>query len=586
MRLRLLAVLCLAPILLPGELTPAQRETDFRTLANVLLRQYGPMNWKREAFNYDGLNLAPWLPRVAAAKSDLEFLDLCAEYLAALNDGHTAFRFTSNHTANLGLNVDIYDGKVLIESIDRARYPIATFPFERGDELLSLDGRSVEAWIEQLGKLRAMGNPSSTRRWAAGAITARSQASYPSAGLVGETATAEIRRANGETATYTLRWITTGIPVKELSPLPDLRARQFGLTHTADRESGPETPADLRALEAMRNWSVAADHPLHDTFTYTDDQGNQQTENWVLNFGATAPIFVFPASYNFQRRLGASPFEPFTTGTFQFQGKRLGYLRIPGFTAGANVLPTLDAEIRFLKANTDGLVVDVMRNTGGGCIGVDYLLRLIPRRITIFREQFRVTQIQVLNSQFNLDAAIARRAEPWVIETWRYYNKAFTETYQANRAMTGPLPQCSPITAGGPVDEWEPLRDAQGQLAAYDKPIILLTDEFSVSFGDIFPAMFQDNKGGTLVGTRTAGWGAQTSAWLAGAYSEATASSSRTLVERFTTVNVPGYPARNVIENIGVHPEVPLEYMTRDNLMQNGAPFIEAFSRALVAKIQ
>jgi hypothetical protein len=588
MRLTILACLAICPSLLLGELTPAQRETDFRQLANVMLRHYGPMNWKYEVFRYDGLDLSPWLPRVAAARNDLEFLDICAEYVAALDDGHTAFRTISGFTAELGLNVDIYDGKVLIETVNRARYPLARFPFERGDELVSLDGRSAEEWITYFSRFRKLGNPSSTRRQAASAIVARSQITYPSAAIVGDTATAEIRRANGEIATYTLTWNKQGVPVLTLSPLPDIRARQAGVnlaTRGAEAE-GNDVPADERALAALRNWSVDPTDPLLDRFQYTDAEGNEKSESWVLGWGSVAPVWSFPASYNFQRRLGGSMFDPFTTGVYQFQGKRIGYLRIPSFGASAAVLPLFDNEMRFLKANTDGLVVDVMRNTGGGCIGVDYLLRLIPRRITIFREQFRVTQSWLFWAESNLQAAEARRAEPWVINTWRFYVNMFRDTYKDNRAMSGPVPQCFTANSGGPIDEWEPLRDAQGQLAAYDKPIIMLTDEFSVSFGDIFPAMFQDNKGGTLVGTRTAGWGAQNSLWNAGFYSEASTSVSRTLVERFTTVNAPGYPSRNVIENIGVHPEVPLEYMTRDNLMQNGAPFVEAFSRVLLGRIQ
>jgi len=566
-----------------AELTPAQRESDFRQLASVFLRHYGPMNWKYELFQYDGLDLGPWLPRVAAAKSDLEFLDLCAQYVASLNDGHTNFRTSSAYTADLGLNVDIYDGKVLIESVNRARYPLASFPFDRGDELVSLDGRSAEDWITYLAKFRGMGNPSSNRRAAAEALTIRRQVLYPSPAIVGETATAEIRRANGTTGTYTLTWNRVGTPMLELNSLPDLRAKQAGVNLRQRDDDGAE-PADVRALAAFRNWSADPLDPLLDQFQYTNADGEEKSESWVLGWGSVSPVWSFPASYNFQRRLGTS-FDPFTTGVYQFQGKRLGYLRIPGFSASAAVLPLLDNEIRFLKANTDGLVVDVMRNTGGGCIGVDYLLRLIPRRITIFRENFRVTQYWIGWAGSNLQAAEARRAEPWVIETWRFYLKMFQDAYKDNRSMTGPVPQCFTATSGGPVDEWEPLRDAQGQLAAYDKPIILLTDEFSVSFGDIFPAMFQDNRGGTIVGTRTAGWGAQNSTWAAGPYSEATTSCSRTVVQRFTPVSAPGYPTTRTLENVGVHPDIPLEYMTRDNLMQNGAPFVEGFSRALLSRI-
>jgi hypothetical protein len=33
------------------------------------------------------------------------------------------------------------------------------------------------------------------------------------------------------------------------------------------------------------------------------------------------------------------------------------------------------------------------------------------------------------------------------------------------------------------------------------------------------------------------------------------------------------------VENIGVRPEIQADYMTRDNLTQNGKPFVDTFSR-------
>ena len=43
--------------------------------------------------------------------------------------------------------------------------------------------------------------------------------------------------------------------------------------------------------------------------------------------------------------------------------------------------------------------------------------------------------------------------------------------------------------------------------AAYDKPLLVLTDEFSTSAGDVFPALLQDAGRGKLFGYRTAGAG-------------------------------------------------------------------------------
>src|SRR4029078_10780578 len=131
---------------------------------------------------------------------------------------------TSNFRADLGITVDIYDGKVLIDGINRAVLRASEFPFGVGDELVSLDGKSAEEWITTLSKFRRYGNPVTTRRNAAGLITVRPQTSYPRAAELRHTATVVIRRANGDLETYKLPWTKTGIPVVKAGPVPMPRA--------------------------------------------------------------------------------------------------------------------------------------------------------------------------------------------------------------------------------------------------------------------------------------------------------------------------------------------------------------------------
>ena len=58
------------------------------------------------------------------------------------------------------------------------------------------------------------------------------------------------------------------------------------------------------------------------------------------------------------------------------------------------------------------------------------------------------------------------------------------------------------------------------------------------------------------------------------------------LVTRIAPVKVPGYPESHYIENIGAHADIPLDYMTRENLLTGGRPFVEAFTRAIVEHIR
>jgi hypothetical protein len=98
--------------------------------------------------------------------------------------------------------------------------------------------------------------------------------------------------------------------------------------------------------------------------------------------------------------------------------------------------------------------------------------------------------------------------------------------------------------------------------------------------------MLQDNRRGPLVGTRTNGAGGSVSGFLVGTYSESVAGNTNTLVTRIAPVQVPGYPVAPYIENIGAHADIPLDYMTRSNLLSGGRPFVDAFTGVIINEIR
>src|SRR5215813_234178 len=126
--LLLVAAILVTPEVLSAQLLPEQRLQDFQNLAALYAKRYAPYDWKKQAIGFDLFDLKPWLARVQAAKDDLEFFEIEAEYVAKLQDTHSSFSMTSSFRANLGITVDIYDGKVLIDTINRIQLPAATYP--------------------------------------------------------------------------------------------------------------------------------------------------------------------------------------------------------------------------------------------------------------------------------------------------------------------------------------------------------------------------------------------------------------------------------------------------------------------------
>ena len=107
-------------------LTRQQRISDLTQLASQYAKNYGPHEWKRDVQGFDLLRLTPWLQRIHHS-DDLDFQEALIEYVASLNDAHDIIAFPTTFSASLPMTVDIYDGKVLIDSINRTLLPWRSF---------------------------------------------------------------------------------------------------------------------------------------------------------------------------------------------------------------------------------------------------------------------------------------------------------------------------------------------------------------------------------------------------------------------------------------------------------------------------
>jgi hypothetical protein len=564
-----LLVLLSAPA--AAQLTVQQKLADFQSLVSLYAKQYAPYEWKRDTQGFDLYNVAPWVERIRRSPNDLDYLQILAEYVASLNDIHASYTTRSNFIADLHLYTDIYDGRVLIEQIDRFYLPASRFPFEVGDEVILFDGRPVLEVVRELSRSVQFANERSTLRYAADLLVYRPQAVLPLAARLGESATLLIRRADGSEASHTIRWDKTGYPVTQMGPVPNIpffadAPENQPRPESSETESQPQRSNKvLRLRERLENHAVRRDL------------------RHLTGFGSRAPVFRLPA--NFVQRLGRNRADFFFSGTYESGGKRIGYIRISDFqpidfSLRAVPLRQWATEIAFLKANTDGLVVDIMRNPGGfGCYGVELMSYLTTKPFFTFGNELRPTIEWVQSFYDNAQLTTDDGLEPWEVimlqGAYRDVLSAFTE----NRGRTGPLPFCAASL------ESIPARDNFSAPLGYDKPILLLVDEFSTSAGDIFAAMAQDNGIAKLYGYRTAGAGGTVTESLAGFYSEGSARTTVSLLTRARAYTAPGYPTTSYLENIGVHPDIPADYMTRANLMNRGAPFVDGFTQAILGLI-
>jgi len=120
----------------------------------------------------------------------------------------------------------------------------------------------------------------------------------------------------------------------------------------------------------------------------------------------------------------------------------------------------------------------------------------------------------------------------------------------------------------------------------HTQPILVLTDEFTLSAAAVFAMMLQDAQRATMFGMRTDGRGGNPGTFDATTYSEGTTRVTRSLIVRVAMIQTPGFPAYDYIENTSVYPDILQDYMTADNLLNQGTTFVQQFSAAIAAMMQ
>lgn len=572
--MRFLAFLLLAGSLQPAaaQLTPDQKTSDFLQLVALYDKNYGPYGWKLSAFNYDALTVKPWLDQIAATKTDLDFYEVCISYVAALNDAHDVFTLPSTFVADLRIRVDLYDGKLLIDAIDRSALPAAKFPFKVGDEIVSVDGKLPEDYITAFQKYAIAANPLSTRRGAAYAIALRQQSRMPHAADVGDSATVVVRSQDGSTATYQIPWVKSGLAIGTVGPVPSPKSNQS--------KAAASAPDWVELREGDNPWGAyIGDRPDPDPVTERTAAFERMRTAILPSADISSrftPLFNPPAG--FKQRLGAGRNDVFLSGTFPAGNSTVGFIRIPDFAPASTnqALQQWITEIAYFNQNTDGLVIDTMNNPGGSVCYTEFLANtLVPTTFRVLGFELRANQFWLDDFDSVLQSAIDTGAEQWEINLYSLYLRVIRESVAKPRGQTGAIPLCT-----ASLDR-PPLTLSDGSVFAFTKPIVLLTNERTASGGDAFAAMLQDAKRDVQYGQRTMGAGGSVANFPGTTYSEGSTRVTMSLMVRKNPIVTSDYPTAPYVENIGVRPDILAEFQTKDNLLTGGKTFVDGFVKAI-----
>lgn len=552
-----------------AQMTGDQKVSDFTQLAATYAKHYAPYEWKVLTQDFDLFKIKTWLDRVKATKDDLEFMEICVQYVASLNDAHDSIQFQSDFAAELGFSVDLFDGVYLIDSINRAKLRPTAYPFAIGDELVSIDGVPTETWVKQNLKYYISANPRSSARFTADLITYRGQAFMPGAVNLPDRAAVVVKRQSGTVETYNIPWAKSGTPMYAVGPVPglNLNAVRENASPRLDEEILPGDAED--SVEWRR-----APVPALSNLRLPQARMHAGLKE-VLGIEAVPPVFAFPVGFTL--RLGRSGFDNFSSGIYTSGGTKIGYLRIPTFqpSSRASAGNQFVSEIAYMQANSDGLIIDLMRNPGGeACYAEQILQYVIPTKFRTIGYEIRATAYWLSYFSYYLDAYTAMGADSRIIRTYQSLLNGVKQAYLENRGRTGPIPICD-ISL-----DLDPATDRSGKVIAYSKPLIVVTDEISASAAEMFASVIQDNQRGIIYGMRTMGAGGSVSQFEGTTFSESFVTVTQSLMNRMNPIVTSDFPAAPYVENIGVRPDIEADYMTKDNLLNRGRTFADALFAA------
>lgn len=498
------------------ELSKSEKISDFNQLIATMKSGYGPLQYKKEKLGIDIDQLiVQYTPKIELSESNKDFYYLILQFVNEFHDGHFGAKVPTDHAAKVYFIANWVDGKALIESIDRKKLPVEKFPFEKGDEVVEINGISVTDFLSETKKYVTSGFGQTEEANTVYYLTRRRGSRVP----VPENKKVQYKIRRGLSnviEVVDLEWTYSGTPLDE--------SLDFKNDFSFKR---------ISKMERVTNLSVKS--------MYRDIFGKDLDSSYHCS-GDTRIAIPTDATIIMKK--------PFVAYYHKTLKGNIGYLRIPHYSP-ENAQGEREPELRFsqyeyavseLEKNTVGLVIDQDHNCGGS---VSYLHQIVS---LFARKPFAQMDFEL----------VASKREFLDYNKWIIPELEHTLEQQAGKKIMAKVKEA--WLKGSFLTEKTPIwgdRMINPNYIVYTKPILMLIDFWAGSGGDAFPSLMQGIGRAKLMGTRTSGLGGHVEMQPALNYSGITYRMTKSLFYR---------PDGVAVENNGAVPNI--EYtITRDDFL-------------------
>ncbi|HRK08573.1 MAG TPA: S41 family peptidase [Pseudobdellovibrionaceae bacterium] len=566
-------------------LSTSEAEADFNAMVEAIRSMYGPLEYKERRFGYKfDVEAQRLRSQIATTKTEEEKLAKFYELLRLFQDGHVYLAQPFRDDQQIPIQVTPVEQGFFIDGVHAE---LASFGIERGDELISVDGKSPEDLLKNILKYAWYGNDLSDRHLAYAIF-------YRAAHLIEMRPTQpfaqiEFKKPTGETRIARIAWRRAGLQ------------RSTGLKPLAEAH-----PSDLSQLKGASLHSEPLAHLIQFRREVTVPKANAPSENStpdasIFSMGNTEPYWYsrklasqvgftkvtadpalaakYYALWRKQLEVFDSEPTPFTTpktwpdvfaGLYKHNGKTVFMMRQPGYSAADFIanLSVYSALIEQFQPIADVLVIDQTENPGGSVLYVDWFARLFAPKGMNAWVQFNTADRQWISRWLGWlsDVPATQLTAPFAQQV-RAYAASLDRDHDAGLRLAREPINFMLVTQQVP---------APGA-GVWKKPILITVDELCGSGGDAFPMLMKHNGLGKIFGRRTAGLGGSVEQVIELPHSRAKLSLTRGL---FTTFRPDGqYPDHVFVENNGVTPDLEYTHTVQD-FREGYKNYFEAFSKA------
>lgn len=495
----LLSCVAAVHLALPGyadlSLTQKRVLSDLDHIHSIFDVKYAPKQWKQEFANWD-LHQAIEEAKNKIAISDQLSLKECQkiirDFFNSTKDYHVGVSFYSTESAALPFLVKGAQGRYFVCHVERG----SSLPFGVGDEIVSFGGRPIHEVVEEL-RLREYGSNcvETDRALAEMSLTYRVGSSAQNVPCSDVEVTG-YRKGSNQRFKALLQWSYVPEKIRDFaSIIPQTQCKaMLAQPQREALEQDQEIKTFFRKLMLLPLWKPQAalepqcSHALGARKSFIPDLG---TKVWTADSSSFFDAYIFETPSH----------------------RRVGYIRIPHYLGGLEEVEEWGERMEFFQQWTDALVIDQVNNPGGSLFYLyalastltDRPLEVPKHRITLTQEEVYIAhrllaQLEEVDDDFSACEVLGDFIEGYSVDRdFALITKKFCHTL-INQWEQGKLISDPTYLFG--FDTVKPHPNYR-----YRKPVLLLTNSLDFSAADFFPAIVQDNKLATILGTRTSGAG-------------------------------------------------------------------------------